>query len=202
MKTYLDCIPCFMRQTLSAARLATTDNKAIKKLLEHTGKMIEEIPMQNTPAQAGAFIYSNIREVTGVEDPYKKVKEESIEHAKSMLPVLYKLIDNSENKLLTAIRIAIAGNVVDFGMDKEFDLAKDLKKILIQDFAIFDYKLFEQQLSSAKNILYLADNAGESVFDKVLIQQLKKPVTYVVRETPIINDVTIEDAVASGIDSV
>ncbi len=132
----------------------------------------------------------------------KILKRTNIDEALSLYPELKQIIQNSEDSLLTAIRIAIAGNVIDLGVNKEFNLVDDLKKILKQDFAFCDYEEFKNQLSNAKSILYLGDNAGESVFDKLLIEEIGKPVTYVVREIPVINDCIIEDAVASGLDKV
>lgn len=84
-------------------------------------------------------------------------------------------------------------------MDKQFNIIEDVKQILNQDFAILDFDPFVDQLDQAKAILYLGDNAGESVFDKILIEEIGKPVTYVVREIPVINDVTMEDAINSGL---
>jgi len=115
---------------------------------------------------------------------------------------LKELINNSPDPLLTAIRIAVAGNVIDMGVHKEFDIMKDIQKILIQDFAIFDYEAFKQQLIDSETVLYIGDNAGESVFDRLLIETIKKPVIFAVREIPIINDVIMEDAVASGLSEV
>ena len=112
------------------------------------------------------------------------------------------MVNNSKNRLLTAIRITIAGNVIDLGVGKEFNILEDVEKILDQEFAIFDFEGFKYQLKNATSILYLGDNAGESVFDKILIEELNKPVTYVVRDLPVINDVTIEDAISSGLDEV
>ncbi len=202
MKTYLDCLPCFMNQAIRAGRMATNDDKKIKQLLDEVGDMIKHIPMENTPAESGAMVYEKIREITGVNDPYKKIKEESIRDAKALYPKLKEIIEKSEDKLLTAIRIAIAGNIIDFGVNKKFNLVDDVKRILKQDFAIFDYNKFKEQLKKANNILYIADNAGESVFDKILIEELNKTITYAVREIPVINDVIIQDAIDSGIDEV
>jgi hypothetical protein len=81
-------------------------------------------------------------------------------------------------------------------------MEQDLLTILDQPMAICHLDSFVSTLSSAKSILYLGDNAGESVFDKILIEAMQKPVTYVVREHPVINDVTMEDALASGIQEV
>jgi len=202
MKTYLDCLPCFMSQALRAGRMATNDEKKIKELLDDVGCMIKDIPMESTPPETGDLIYQKVREITGVEDPYEKIKESNITEALILYPNLKNLVNNSDNKLLTAIRIAIAGNIIDLGVGKEFNILEDVEKILNQEFAIFDFEEFTYQLNNAKSILYLGDNAGESVFDKILIEELNKPVTYVVRDVPVINDVTFEDAIRSGLDDV
>ena len=202
MKTFLDCLPCMMDQALRAGRIATEDERIIKKLLDTVGAMMKDIPLENTPPETGEIIYRKVREITGVTDPYKEVKKANIEEALSLYPELKKIVRESDNSLLTAIRIAIAGNVIDLGVNKKFNLVEDVYKIIKQDFAILDFKKFEKQLKIADSVLYLGDNAGESVFDKILIEELNKPVTYAVREIPVINDVTEEDAIASGIDEV
>jgi uncharacterized protein with ATP-grasp and redox domains len=202
MKTFLDCLPCMMDQALRAGRMATDDERIIKKLLDTVGAMMKDIPMENTPPETGEIIYRKVREITGVTDPYKEIKKANIEEALSLYPELKKNVEESDNSLLTAIRMAIAGNVIDLGVNKKFNLVEDVQKILKQDFAILDFDKFEKQLKIADSVLYLGDNAGESVFDKILIEELNKPVTYVVREIPVINDVTEEDAIASGINEV
>jgi uncharacterized protein with ATP-grasp and redox domains len=191
-----------MQQAYRTARIATTDEVRIKEVLNVVGEMIKSIPMENTPPETGNIIYQKIRKITEVHDPYKKIKENNIKEALSLYPELKRHIENSDDRLLTAIRIAIAGNVIDLGVNKNFNIVDDLKTILKQDFAIFDYEAFKIQLNNAKSILYLGDNAGESVFDKLLIEELGKPVTYAVREIPVINDCIIDDAIASGLDKV
>jgi len=202
MKVYLDCIPCFMQQALRAGRMATSDEKKLKQILNETGELIKTISIHATPVEIGMDIYRIVSEVTGVRDPYKDMKQQHIAETKAIYPELEKIVANSNDKLLSAIRIAIAGNVIDLGVTKSFDIVKDVKNILKQDFAIFDYSAFKTQLEKTENILYIGDNVGESVFDKILIKELKKPVKYAVRSIPIINDVTIEDAIVSGLDEV
>ncbi|NLO50012.1 MAG: DUF89 family protein [Bacteroidales bacterium] len=202
MKTYLDCIPCFMQQALRAGRMATSDENKLKQILDETAEMVKTISMQATPAETGAKVYQIVSKVTGVEDPYKEIKQQHILETNAIYPELEKIVANADDPLLTAIKIAIAGNVIDLGVNKAFDIVRDVQTILKQDFAIFDYSAFKKQLAKSENILYLGDNVGESVFDILLIKELKKPVKYAVRSTPIINDATREDAIASGIDQV
>ncbi len=202
MKTYLDCFPCFMYQALRAGRASTNDENKIKELIDSIGTMIKDIPMDNTPPETGDIIYRKVREITGVADPYKKIKTSSIIEALSLYPELKKIVSSSENRLFTAVRLSIVGNVIDFGVNKQFNIIEELEKILKQDFAILHFDEFVTQLEKAKSVLYLGDNAGESVFDKILIEELGKPVTYIVRDISVINDVTIKDAIDSGLDEV
>jgi len=191
-----------MSQALRAGRMATNDEVKIKKLLDNVGAMMKDIRLESIPPETGDAIYKEVSKITGVADPYKKVKESNIQEALSLYPELKEIIRKSDNKLLTAIRIAIAGNVIDLGVDKEFNIVEDVKEILQQEFGIFDFEEFKEHLEKANKILYIGDNAGESVFDKILIEELGKPATYVVRDIPVINDVTFQDAVDSGIDEV
>jgi uncharacterized protein with ATP-grasp and redox domains len=202
MKTYLDCIPCFMQQALRAGRIATSDELEIKEILDRTGDMIKEISLQATPAETGSMIYKIISEVTGVSDPYKEIKRKNIEEAKSIYNALEDLLRQSEDKLYTAIKIAIAGNIIDLGVNRDFDIVRDVGEIIDKKPEIYHYDSFREQLDKSNNILYIGDNSGESVFDRILIRELKKPVKYVVRSYPIINDVTMQDAIDSGLDDV
>ncbi len=122
MKTYLDCLPCFINQALRAGRIATNDEKKIKKLLDEVGKLIEKIPLENTPPETGAIIYKKVSEITNNFDPYKKIKEKNIKHAMQLYPELKFVVKESNDSLLTAIRLAVAGNVIDLGVDKEFNI--------------------------------------------------------------------------------
>ena len=202
MKTYLDCFPCFLNQALRAARIATNDDKKIKKVLDEVGMMLRKIPLENTPPESGRLIYNKVSEITGNLDPYREIKNESTMQALSLYPSLKSEIEKSNDRLLTAIRIAIAGNVIDFGANWDFDLKHDVDEVLEKDFAICDYNEFKDRFDEAREILYIGDNAGECVFDRILIEEMKKPVIYVVRDVPVINDATYDDAKQAGIDKV
>lgn len=202
MRTYLDCIPCFFNQALRAGRMVTGDEKKLKRLLDEVGRVLRDIPVENTPPETGMLIYEKISRITGEYDPYKEIKRKNISKILRLYPALKKEVEKSDDRLLTAIRLAIAGNVIDFGVNKKFDIEEEIDIVLKKDFAIFDYEKFKRYLDKTDEILYIGDNAGESVFDRILIEEIKKPVTYVVREIPVINDVTREDAINAGIDKV
>lgn len=202
MKTYLDCFPCFLSQALRAARIAADDEKKIKKVLDEVGMMLQNIPLESIPPASGRLVYHKVSEITGNADPYREIKDESTKKALSLYPSLKNRVEESSDRLLTAIRIAVAGNVIDFGANWDFDLESEIEEILKKDFAIFDYGSFKDRLDEVHEILYIGDNAGESVFDRILIEEINKPVIYIVRDAPVINDATYEDAVQAGIDKV
>jgi len=155
-----------------------------------------------TPSDFGREVYRIVSAVTGIKDPFREIKTQHTQQALQLYPKLKELILSSEDPLLTAIRISIAGNVIDFGTNAKFDMEKDLDSILDMDIAVNHYQAFCKALDEANNILFIGDNAGETVFDRLLIEELGKPVIYAVRERPIINDAIFKDAVEAGIDEV
>jgi hypothetical protein len=140
--------------------------------------------------------------VTGVNDPFRDLKAKSIDKALALYPSLKRLLGEAKDPLETAVRLAIAGNVIDFGANPDFQLEQDIEEVFQKAPAINHYQGFKEQLGRAQDIVYLGDNAGETVFDRLLIETMNKPVTFVVRESPIINDATEEDALASGLGEV
>jgi len=202
MKTYLDCIPCFFKQALFAARVAIDDEARIKEVLDKVGMLVSEIPLNSSPPETGREVYRTVREVTGVNDPFRDLKAKSIHKALALYPSLKDHLGQANDPLETAVRLAIAGNVIDFGANPDFQLEDDVQGVFEKEPAINHYPRFKKQLARARDIVYLGDNAGETVFDRLLIETMGQPVTFVVRERPIINDATEEDALASGLGEV
>lgn len=205
MKTYLDCIPCFFRQALHAARLATDDPVKQREVLNRVAIEVPRFPLDATPVEMGRIIHRTIKEVTGNPDPYADIKRHYNELALRMLPQLRRIVSESRNKLETALRIAVAGNIIDLGALTEFNIEESLEHALSFDFAIFDFDPFLSLLERTDRILYIGDNAGEICFDLVLVEilsEMGKKVQFAVRGVPIINDVTVEDARFCGMDRI
>jgi len=200
--TYLDCIPCFFRQAHFAARLVLKDESRIKGIMDEVGRLLPHIPMDSSPPETGRQVYKIVHQATGIQDPFKELKDESIEKASRLYPDLKRMVDTADDPLEMAVRLAIAGNVIDFGANPGFQLEQDLKKIIAAEPAINHYPLFTEALADAQNVFFLGDNAGETVFDKLLIETIGRRVVYAVRGEPIINDATVEDARKSGLDEV
>ncbi len=215
MKTYLDCIPCFFKQALDAARIAGANESTQKKILNRLAKTIQKLPLSSSPPEMGRTIYKLIKELTKIDDPYSEIKTENNRLALKFYPNLKKRVSYSKDSLLAALELAIAGNIIDYGAKNSLNVDKRLKEILHdeenaikkEDKAIFDYMQFKNSLKKSNSILYLADNAGETVFDRILIEEINsiysdKETIYAVKEKPIINDALIQDAYICGIDKV
>ena len=203
MQIYLDCIPCFVRQALDAARLATDDERIHEQVVRNVLRLAVDLDMSQRPPSIGQQIHRLIRNLVGQDDPYRKVKDRFNNLALRLYPELRKQILSSNNRLETAVRLAIAGNIIDFGVNasvNEPDIYKAISESLTSDFDSGQLQSFQDAIEQTGEILYLADNAGEIVFDRLLIERLPyEKVTLVVKGLPVINDATMEDAIVSGL---
>jgi damage-control phosphatase, subfamily I len=203
MRIYLDCIPCFVRQALSAARLATDDEQIHKQVVRNILRLSADLDMNQSPPVLGQQLHRMIRELVGMEDPYHKIKKQFNELALKLYSELRSMIIGSEYPLETAVRLAIAGNIIDFGVNnplEELDLGTAISESLVAEFHSTQLESFQDSVAKAEEILYLCDNAGEIVFDRLLIEQLPyEKVTVVVKGRPIINDATMKDAELVGL---
>lgn len=206
MKTFPECIPCFMRQSIRSAKFAGASPKVQKEIAYQIEEYLKNINMEDIPPKTSRNMHVKLKKLLNNKDPYKIIKDKYNNIALSMYNGLKEKIKKSNDRLLMAIRIAIAGNVIDFGAQIDFELDRDIDEVLTSDFAIFDYEKLKDELKREKEILYLGDNTGETVFDRVLIEEIKdiynSKIIYAVKEKPILNDATKEDAIFAGIDKV
>ncbi len=203
MRIYLDCIPCFIRQSLDAARHATEDVHIHQKVVRGVLGLANNLDMSQSPPVIGQKIHRLIRELVGVEDPYHNVKQQFNNVALKLYSEMRNSIVESKDPLETAVRLAIAGNIIDFGVNstlQETELEKTISQCLSEEQADMQIEPFRKAIDEAEDILYLADNAGEIVFDRLLIEQLPiEKITVAVKGSPVINDATIQDAVIAGL---
>jgi uncharacterized protein with ATP-grasp and redox domains len=148
--------------------------------------------------------YEIITQATGNSDPYKDLKCQSNQEILQLYPQLREYIQKSEDPLLTACKLAVAGNIMDFGAKDHFNVQETIQHVLETDFAINHYASFKTSLHNASSLLLFADNAGEIVFDKLLLETILQhyplcKLTIVVKKLPIINDATMEDVRQIGL---
>src|SRR4030067_1274112 len=201
MKVHLDCFPCFLRHSIISLRLGTKDEALQKRILKNSVPKSQKPDLSRPPAYATTFIHRKIRQLLG-RDPFKEIKSEYNKVALGLYPSLKIIVEKSPDPLWTGARLAFAGNVIDFGIFTSIDIEGAINRALNNPLAVNDYSTFKDVVSKVSRILYLADNAGEIVFDRLLIEALfsaGKNVTVAVKGSPVINDATAEDASEAGI---
>ena len=199
MKAFPQCIPCVIRQAIQVMDLIKIGEAKRRRVLSALMDELEGIDVSKfTPPEITSIAHNKLKELLGVEDYYKSVKRKYNKFALKLYPRLKKLIQKSADPLKTAVRLSIAGNVIDYGASSSFDIEGAIKDVFTKDFAIDHFIRFKKILEKSKAILYVGDNAGEIVFDKLLVEELSKvaPVTFAVKSAPILNDALIEDAKA------
>jgi uncharacterized protein with ATP-grasp and redox domains len=201
VKTELECLPCLFGQITRTLNYAGVNGDRGRSILRKTEKIIERASLDEVPARTTTLIHRILREEIGV-DPYKQVKDSYNRIALERLTRLRRMAAEKPDRLEGGVRIAIAGNVIDFGIYESFDLDRSLSESFLLPLSSIDYHNFAQAAANARRILFLCDNAGEIVFDRVLIETLRdrgKDVTAVVKGSPVINDATLDDASAAGL---
>jgi len=208
MKIYLDCVPCFARQALEAAKMATENPELREVIIREALIKAAEIPFDKSPPYMGMEIHRIIRNLLGNIDPYSDLKVKYNKKALEFYSYMKDRVQQSANRLESAVRMAIAGNIIDFGIsnkDSRINLKKVIDETMDKPFAINHFYRFKESIHSAKKILYITDNAGEIIFDRVLIEELpdyKDRVIVAVKSEPVINDATMEDAEQAGLKAI
>ena len=203
MHTGNDCLVCFLRQALTTLSRSTDDRQLQWQVAAEAAGLFASFDPRVPPPENAVHYYRLIAERTGVADPYLHEKKESNAFAQALEEQTRTLIQAAEDPLLAAMLFAIHSNVIDYGAQYLLDRDAVLASCLQQPLAIDHYQTLQRQIAARPSILYLADNCGEITFDKLLIEQLLArgcAVTAVVRQRPIINDATLDDAASSGLD--
>ncbi len=203
MKTSLDCIPCMVNSFMNLLKTSPMPEaekpEAMRKLLAFLAKT----DYQASPPVLGRELHRLIRRELHNPDPYREIKIHYNRMMLEMVPQFEKMIAEAEDPFDTAMRLAIAGNVIDFGPQHRMDVQETISRVLHAELAIDDSPALRQEISRAKSLLYVGDNCGEIVLDKLFLEQINLPEMYfAVRGAPVINDVTVEDARITGIDDI
>ena len=204
MKISYECGPCFLRQAREAMDLSTDDETLKMELMEDIFKFLSNnFKLDTNSNSTGSAMHKMIIEKTGCRDPYHKEKIEGNEIALKYLPEVKKILENDDS-LENYVKIAIIGNILDFGaFTLDDDIESVIKNSLKKDLTIKDIEEFEDSLKSNDKVLYLVDNTGEIVFDKLLLSKIKEydlDITIAVKSVPILNDACMKEALDAGLD--
>jgi len=206
MKLDLECIPCYIRQALEAIRMATDDKKLQEETLRKCLIAASKFDTNGIGILTNSRIHTIIKRIAPGGDPYKEVKEIFNNICLRMTGKIKQIIKESHNAFETSLRIALAGNIIDFGQGTNLNavvIRKAIKEALFQQLDKRNINSLEEEINERKKILYIGDNAGEIVFDKIFIEELPKDkITYAVRGGPAMNDATMEDAQMIGMGTI
>jgi len=195
-------MPCFIRQALETARLVLADKADHERIVREVMGWAARMDLSQSPPRMAQRIHRRLCELTGDKDPYRAAKDHQNQMALKLLPELRDQVRQSGDALMTALRLSIAGNIIDMGVNGHVtetqvrvSIDRALSERLVGDIAVLRHAL-----ENAAHILYLTDNAGEIVFDRLLVEEIgPQRVTVAVRGAPILNDATCADARAVGL---
>ena len=203
MNIDLNCVECIINQSKRVGETLHLPQDQAQKLVETATTMSKDFSFSKTPPEVATPVYEAMAKILQTDDIYKEIKEKSTQKAKSFLPLLEKKLQNVDDRFMFALKVAVAGNVIDLASEVMFDLQEELEKVFENDFAIDDSQKLFSLLQKAKKVVVLGDNAGEHIFDSFAIDIFKELFPQVVfyyftRGKPIINDVTYEEALEAG----
>ncbi len=205
MQVQIDCYPCILSQLSELAKKAVAGETERHAVVRRLLKLVLDAPPGTTPPEFAGCFHAVINELTGDDDPFREVKDKSTELGLTLLPELRELAAAHADPFEAAVRLAIGGNIIDYGVDPNFNLAHAEQGIRgVFDLALDHEALGElrRRMEKARSIFYMLDNCGEAVVDRLLVEPFAEKITIGVRGKPILNDVTRREAAMSGYDFV
>ncbi len=200
----LRCIPCIIHQAYHTVRLFNKDDQEVQlKILKEVCKVVDTIDRNYTTPQFSVTIQSILEKNLGMANPFERIKEENRRKVEKFIPFLREMTEGSRDRLDTAIRIAIIGNIIDLGINSRFDIEYEINRIVSNEIDLSLLPGFKKDLEKAEQILYIGDNYEEALFDKFLLHELaSRNVVFAVRSKSVLNDITLADAKRIGIDKI
>jgi uncharacterized protein with ATP-grasp and redox domains len=204
-----DCIPCILRMSITAIRELALNESDVKELY---GRILEIPSLRGqswdiTSAEIIELIWGKIADKTKNADPFYSLKLEQNKRIMDVYPFLEKLVDEASDPLYTAVKLAILGNAIDVMLsDSRQYIENSITEKLEAPISKAMYAEFKKRLKQSRRLLFFGDNAGEIVFDKLLIETIRKmcdpEIAFVVRSVPALNDATLDEARVAGIDKI
>ena len=203
MQVQFDCYKCILNQIVEMAKRSSVDDRERRQILKQFITLVAEHAENSTPPEMASYFYDIYCRKTGVDDPYAEVKHLSTVLAQKLYPEMAALVTSAADPFAMAVKLAIGGNVIDFGSHPDYDLADAAAAIReTADLPVDDFMLrqLRERAADAVSVFYILDNCGEAVLDRLLIEQIGAgKVTLGVRGKPILNDVTSNELAASGL---
>ncbi|HID40068.1 MAG TPA: DUF89 family protein [Calditrichaeota bacterium] len=203
MEIALECVPCIVNNFLELLNQSTISYERKERAMRRLLDFMSQVDYRQSPPALGREIHKIIRKELNNSDPYREIKIKYNKLMLEMYPKLEERVQNSTERFEIAMRLAIAGNAIDFGSQHHLNVMDTVNQVMDAKFAVNDSQKLKEDLKSAKVLLYIGDNCGEIVLDKLFIKTINVSNTYfAVRGGAVINDVTAEDAEMVGMDEV
>jgi uncharacterized protein with ATP-grasp and redox domains len=207
MKIQTECIGCIAAQSRRVCEAIHADEALSRHITDHVDTALRNADFTLSPPVLAAPLYEAMAQIAGKADLYDVQKAHATEQAREYLPYLREMIERSDDPLIATLKTAVVGNVIDLAAEVSFDLHDAIASVFDTPFASDDSESLRKALEKAKTLLYIGDNAGEHVFDALAIETLKKlypglEITYAVRGNPIINDVTMKEALEADMNGI
>lgn len=205
MKVSRECIYCLARQAVEIEEEATSDAAIQEEIIKKSLKELSEMDFNETAPEIAFKMHQHAKNITGIHDPYLRLKEQYNEIAEGIYERIIeeKWLDKAQDRFDMACRLAIAGNIIDFSVGLKLepsDIIKSVEESINHNIFGTGTAALREAVEKSKNIIYIADNSGEIIFDKFLLENLPvEKVTYVVKGGPIVNDATMKDALSTGV---
>ena len=206
MKMDIPCTTCVLNQLIRTLNILNISKEKKIEIIRFALKTLYEDEWEE-PSVVYFKIYKFLRKTSGVDDPYRDEKIYCDTKLMEYLNFIRKLVDEADDPLYMALKLSISGNMIDFGALEEVDVRNAIRDAISKRLTIDDYQIFKRKLLNASKMMIILDNSGESVFDKIFIEELLgnsniEKVYVVVRKEPFINDVTLKDVLRIKFDEI
>lgn len=205
MNIHSECVSCIINQSRRVAEAIGADDSLTHKLVSFVEQSLEQPDFTLSPPVIATPLYQTMAQMANTTDLYRLQKQHATDQAKHYIPYMQSQIDAAEDKLLAVFKTAVVGNVIDLAAEVSFDLHGAIHSVFETPFAHDDTETMKHKLDQSQTLLYIGDNAGEHIFDQLAIRHLKAlyphlTLYYMVRGRPIINDVTMSEALEAKMD--
>jgi len=195
MNLTLECIPCIINSLIKLVRSGVLPEEFAETGMRRLLVRLAEVDYHIPPPAFGREMHRMIRRLVNDPDPYRSIKKNSNKRMLEMQQAFEEMVLTAKDPFDMALRLAIAANVIDFGLEHRLDLMETLNRAVHAQFAVDDSHSLRADVHAARTVLYIGDNCGEIVLDKLFLKTIRHPnVYFVVRGSPIINDATMADA--------
>lgn len=203
MRVQTDCYACILSQSVRLAKLASPNPEEQSRLIRRMLQKVLEADDRATPPEFAGQFNEIVSEVSGIDDPFREVKDQSTRLGLELLPELRELAEEQPDPFEAKVRMAIGGNIIDYGVNPEFNLLEaeaGIREVFDLPFDRTACADLKRRMDRAKRIFYMLDNCGEAVVDRLLMEPYADKLVIGVRGKPVLNDVTRREAMLSGID--